>query len=91
MTRETLRIALEALQSYNQYIAPLTKAFGGPTVPTADSTSYKVQVAMQALERELDSFPVAYRYDHQDGQGYCYYDDRWPKESIPETAEPLYR
>lgn len=90
MTRETLRTALQALQSYNQYITPLTNAFGGPTVPTTDSTSYKVQVAIQMLERELAKNPVAWRADHNDGQGWTYYDDRWPDVVIPDTAQPLY-
>ena len=90
MTREALKHALEALQSYNQYITPLTNAFGGPTVPTTDSTSYKVQVAIQMLERELAKTPAAWRADHNDGNGWTYYDDRWPSITIPDTAQPLY-
>lgn len=34
--------------------------------------------------------PVAWRFDHKDGQGYCYYDERWPAEFIPQDATPLY-
>lgn len=90
MTRETLKQALDALQSYNQYITPLTTTLGGPPVPTVHSTSYKVQNAIHALQRELTKAPAAWRADHNDGQGWTYYDDRWPSVVIPETAQPLY-
>lgn len=44
-----------------------------------------------ALEEALSADPVAWRADHKDGNGWCYYDERWPAEFIPQTAEPLYK
>lgn len=45
----------------------------------------------KALEEALNEPPVAYRFDYKDGQGFCYYDDRWPNFYIPQDAEPLYK
>lgn len=44
----------------------------------------------QAIEQAEQAQPVAWRFDHKDGQGYCYYDERWPAEFIPQDATPLY-
>ena len=90
MTRDALQKALEALESYDQYIQPLTDVFGGPpTVPVKDSTSYKVQQALFAIKEALMESPAAYRIDQ--GDGYTYFDDRWPSVFVPEKSEPLWR
>ena len=46
--------------------------------------------AIAELRKSFEQ-PVAWRADHKDGNGWCYYDERWPAEFIPQTAEPLYK
>ena len=54
MSIEVMRQALEALESYEQYIQPLTNCFGGPEVPREGSASAKVKDAITALRAAIE-------------------------------------
>ena len=54
MSREAMKQALEALESYHGYMEPLTTVFGGPRVPAEQSTTGKVEKAITALRQALE-------------------------------------
>jgi hypothetical protein len=54
MSIEVMRQALEALESYEQYIQPLTNCFGGPEVPREGSASAKVKDAITVLRAAIE-------------------------------------
>jgi hypothetical protein len=82
MSIEAMRQALEFIQATNRNSSFLL-------VP--ESNLNKVILALrQSIEQAEQAQPVAWRFDHKDGQGYCYYDERWPAEFIPQDATPLY-
>jgi hypothetical protein len=52
---DTLKIALEALETYHGYMEPLLTVFGGPRVPAEQSTTWKVEQAITAIKEALQS------------------------------------
>jgi hypothetical protein len=70
MSIEVMRQALEALESYEQYIQPLTNCFGGPEVPREGSASAKVKDAITALRAAIEQAekPVAWRWKEVKGE-----------------------
>ena len=50
---EAMKQALEALESYHNYMEPLTTVFGGPRVPAEQSTTGKVEKAITALRTAI--------------------------------------
>jgi hypothetical protein len=60
---EALRMALEALETYHGYMEPLLTVFGGPRVPAEQSTTWKVEQAINAIKEALaqsEQEPVAW-------------------------------
>jgi len=55
---ETLKLALEALESYHGYMEPLTTVFGGPRIPAEQSTTGKVERAITAIREALAEQPA---------------------------------
>ena len=53
MSIAAMKQALEALESYHGYIAPLNTIFGGPKVPAEQSTSWKVEKAITTLRQAI--------------------------------------
>jgi len=53
MTKEALKLALEALETYYGYMEPLLTVFGGPRVPAEQSTTWKVEQAITAIKEAL--------------------------------------
>ena len=52
-TGRVLQQALQALETYEQYIHPLSNYFGGPEVPREGSASAKVEDAIAAIRQVL--------------------------------------
>ena len=48
MSIEVMKQMVEALESYHGYMEPLTTVFGGPRVPAEQSTTGKVEKAINA-------------------------------------------
>lgn len=53
MTQEALKLALEALETYHEYMEPLLTVFGGPRVPAEQSTTWKVEQAITIIKDVL--------------------------------------
>jgi hypothetical protein len=58
MSKETMKLALEALETYYGYMEPLLTVFGGPRVPAEQSTTWKVEQAITALQEALAEQPA---------------------------------
>jgi hypothetical protein len=54
MSKEAMKLALEALETYHGYMEPLTTVFGGPRVPAEQSTTGKVETAITSLRQALE-------------------------------------
>jgi hypothetical protein len=54
MSKEAMKLALEALETYHGYMEPLTTVFGGPRVPAEQSTTGKVERAITSLRQALE-------------------------------------
>jgi hypothetical protein len=54
MSKEAMKQALEALETYHGYMEPLTTVFGGPRVPAEQSTTGKVERAITSLRQALE-------------------------------------
>ena len=58
MSKEAMKLALEALETYYGYMEPLLTVFGGPRVPAEQSTTWKVEQAITALREALAEQPA---------------------------------
>jgi len=65
--------ALEALETYHEYMEPLLTVFGGPRVPSEKSTTYKVEKAIIAIKEALAQQPQneVRGLSHSNGQSKC--------------------
>ena len=53
MSKEAMKLALEALETYHGYMEPLTTVFGGPRVPAEQSTTGKVEKGIKFLRQAI--------------------------------------
>jgi hypothetical protein len=89
MSIEVMRQALEALESYEQYIQPLTNCFGGPEVPREGSASAKVKDAITALRAAIEQAEKPMAWFHADNYKTRFTTD--PSEDmIGKYWQPLY-
>ena len=58
MSKEAMKLALEALETYYGYMEPLLTVFGGPRVPAEQSTTWKVEQAITSLREALAEQPA---------------------------------
>jgi hypothetical protein len=68
MSKEAMKLAFEALETYYGYMEPLTTVFGGPRVPAEQSTTGKVETAITSLRQAIAEAekqePVSYTTGH---------------------------
>ena len=72
MSKEAMKLAFEALETYYGYMEPLTTVFGGPRVPAEQSTTGKVETAITSLRQAIAEFDSHTLYREGYVNGYAF-------------------